>query len=151
MPTQAATRDPLSAGRLTRLPVTQVMQAAVATVHVATPLPIALAMMARLGIRHLAAVNSDGTCAGVLCASTATAAWAAFPGQLMRQTVSSALGTARPIIGRNAVVGQVAQLMRANGTTAVAVADQHGLPAGIVTVTDLVALLARDTEDPEWS
>jgi len=45
-------------------------------------------------------------------------------------------------VGPQAKVLDVARFMRATGTDAVAVADAGGQPVGIVTGTDLVALLA---------
>jgi CBS domain-containing protein len=55
----------------------------------------------------------------------------------------SALQAASAVVGPQAKVLDVARLMRSAGVDAVAVAEADGQPIGIVTGTDLVALLAR--------
>lgn len=57
-------------------------------------------------------------------------------------TVGATMATPPTVVGPGAKVLEVARIMQATGTDAVAVADADGRPLGIVTVTDLVALLA---------
>ncbi|HEU5109081.1 MAG TPA: CBS domain-containing protein, partial [Micromonosporaceae bacterium] len=103
----------------------------------------ALRAMVRLRHRHLLVVDDAGRCIGVLVDRAIAAAWAKDPASLSARPVRSALRTPPAMVGTRAKVLDVSRLMRAGGVDAVVVADEDGRPVGIVTSTDLVALLAR--------
>nr|WP_281369180.1 CBS domain-containing protein [Phytohabitans rumicis] len=121
----------------------EVMSSPVTSVSADMTLGDALRVMVRLGHRHLVAVDTDGRCLGVLADRAVTAAWAHDPNSLSVRPVRSALQPASAVVGSRARVLDVARLMRSTGVDAVAVAEADGQPIGIVTGTDLVALLAR--------
>jgi CBS domain-containing protein len=103
----------------------------------------ALRMMVQLRHRHLVAVGGDGRCVGVLADRAIAAAWAHDPASLSVKPVRSALPKNPAMVSPEAKVLDVARLMRATGADAVAVVDVEGRPVGIVTGSDLVAMLAR--------
>ncbi len=140
-----AVRDAGSAGRMSRRRVTEVMRTPVATVGATMPLHEALGFMVTHRVHHAAAVDAHGRCLGVLEDRAVLARWANDMSPLREQTVASALPGRPAIVAQNAVIAQAARLMRATGVTAVAVADRDGLPVGIISGPDLVALLASDT------
>ncbi|BCB89765.1 CBS domain-containing protein [Phytohabitans suffuscus] len=129
-------------GELAARAVADVMSAPVASVTADTVLGDALRMMVRLRRRHLVVVDGEGRCVGVLADRTIAAEWARNPASLSARAVGSTLAEPPAVVGRRAKVLDVARFMRASGTDAVAVADADGQPLGIVTGTDLVALLA---------
>ncbi|MDQ7910417.1 CBS domain-containing protein [Phytohabitans sp. ZYX-F-186] len=128
--------------RLTARLAADVMSDPVDTIPADAPLDDALRAMVRLHHRHLVAVDRDGRCAGVLSDRAIAAEWARDPASLPVRRVASTLATRPAVVGPLATILDVARFMRATGTDAVAVADTDGYPLGIVTGTDLVALLA---------
>ncbi|GIJ21984.1 hypothetical protein Vlu01_26080 [Micromonospora lutea] len=130
------------AARRARRPVTEVMSSPVLSVSVDTRLGDALEAMVRTGRRHLVVVDTAGRCAGVLADRAVAAAWAHDHAALTRLTVAQALDPDPAVVNSHAKVVDAARLMRARGVDAVAVLNPDGLPMGIVTGSDLIALLA---------
>jgi CBS domain-containing protein len=130
-------------GRLAARPVTEAMSSPVFAVGADVPFAEALEVLVRTGRRHLAVVDGAGRCVGVLADRAVAAAWAHDPGALARVPVAAGLDPDPAVVGRDARVGDAARLMRAAGVDAVVVVDPAGLPVGIVTGSDLIALLAR--------
>ncbi len=103
----------------------------------------ALVKMIGAGLRHLVVVDDTGRCVGVLSDRAITAVWATDFNALAVRSVASALeGEPATMSVLNEVV-DAALLMRAQGVDALAVTDTEGRPVGIVTGSDLVALLAK--------
>src|SRR6476660_4777270 len=75
------TSGPAPAGQLPveQRPVAQVMSQPVVAVSADRTLGEALESMVRLGLRHLAVVEVDGRCRGVLADRTVAAVWARDP------------------------------------------------------------------------
>jgi CBS domain-containing protein len=130
-------------GRMARQPVTEAMSSPVLTVPADVPLGDALAAMVRTGRRHLVAVDPAGRCVGVLADRTVAAAWAHDHAALATQLVGSVLEDRPPLLGAAARVIDAARMMHAENTDAVVVVDSERRPIGIVTGSDLIALLAR--------
>jgi CBS domain-containing protein len=126
-----------------RRPVTDVMSSPVDAVSQDMLLGDALRMMVRQRRRHLAVLDHDGGCVGVLADRAIAAAWANDPASLSTSPVRSAVPAVPTVIGPSAKVMDVARLMGTTGVDAVAVVDTEDRPVGIVTGTDLVALLTR--------
>lgn len=113
-------------------------------------LEVALAVMARARVRHLAVIDQEGCCAGVLSDRMLSAAWVwdpvTFPSRHVRDL------TEHVIMPRHATVGAVASVMSERDCDAVAVVDDDGTAAGLVTTADLIAVIAdasaRTSADP---
>lgn len=144
MKTPYATRLPDSPGRLTRRPITEVMRRTAPIVPGRMPLHEALAMMVRMGTRHLIAVDEDGRCLGVLSDRTVAARWATDQAPLIKRTVVSALDIRPAVIPANWVIANAAKFMLGAHVDAVAVSDPEGRPVGLLTVSDLIAQLTGD-------
>jgi CBS domain-containing protein len=123
-------------------PVTSIMTSPVVCIDCSTLLGDALQIMVRRGLRHLAVVDAAGHCMGALSDRAVAAAWAANPTNLHAQTAATVLDRTPPIVDTTAKVLQAARLMRSKATDAVVVVDATGTPVGIVTGSDLIALLA---------
>lgn len=137
-------RDPSgSAARLARRPISEVMTRPVVCVEESTQLGDALQYMVGAGLRHLAVIDEAGRCVGVLAGRLIAAAWAADPMSLSCQRVSTILDREPATVSTGAAVVDAARLMRNAGVDAVAVVDSRGTAVGMVTGSDLVALLAR--------
>jgi CBS domain-containing protein len=128
---------------LAEKPVTAIMTSPVVCIDGSTSLGEALQIMVRRGLRHLAVVDAVGRCVGVLSDRTVAAAWAANPTYLHAQTAAAVLDRMPSTLDTGAKVLQAARLMRSRATDAVVIVDPTGTAAGIVTGSDLVALLAR--------
>ena len=110
----------------------------------------ALAAMVGSGLRHLVVVDDDARCLGIIADRAIASAWATDPTALTRQSVQALLD--RPaIVGRDALVRDVARTMFVDGVDAVAVIDRSGRAVGIVTGSDLVALMATCARDEGFS
>ena len=129
-------------GELARRPVTRVMSSPVTSVSEGMLLGEALRLMVSRRHRHLVVVDRAGRCVGILADRAIAAAWAHDPASLSVLPVQSTLHGPPAVVGPQTRVLDVARLMRSSGVDAVAVADDDGEPVGIVTGTDLVALLA---------
>jgi CBS domain-containing protein len=143
MTTVHASRDLRSPGRLNRRPVVEVMTVPAPVISDNVPLAEAVADMVRLDVRHAAVIDRRGRCIGVLCDRVAVSRWAADRSPRPLQTVASALPAIPAIIAANTVVLQAARLMRSVGVDALAVVDPQGRPVGVVTDSDLIALLSE--------
>jgi CBS domain-containing protein len=131
------TRDPA------RRPVTDVMTSPAAVVSEDMLLGEALRAMVQLRRHHLVVVDGDGRGVGILADRAIAAAWAHDPTLLSVRSVRWALHETPAAVGPRARVVDAARQMVSTGTDAVTVVDADGRPVGIVTGTDLVALLAR--------
>jgi CBS domain-containing protein len=130
-------------GRMARQPVTAAMSSPVYSVPVDVPLGEALAAMVRTGRRHLAVVDAAGQCVGVLADRAVAAARAPDHASLTCQPVGAVLDDHPPLLGAAARIIDAARLMRAEHIDAVVVVDTDRRPIGIVTSSDLVAVLAQ--------
>jgi CBS domain-containing protein len=128
---------------LTRRSVTTIMTSPVVCIDGSTLLGEALQIMVRRGLRHLAVADASRRCVGVLSDRTVAAAWAVNPASLRGRSVVTILDPTPAILDTTARVLQAARLMRTTPTDAVVIVDAAGTAAGIVTGSDLVALLAR--------
>ncbi|MEV4416048.1 CBS domain-containing protein [Catellatospora sp. NPDC049609] len=123
--------------------ISEVMTSPVRHVETSTTLGEALAEMVRDGLRHLVVTDEGGRCVGVLADRCVVAAWAAEPASLTYRRVSSVLDRTPAVVAADAAVMDAARLMRTECVDAVAVVDARGVAVGVVTGSDLVALLAR--------
>jgi predicted transcriptional regulator len=98
--------------------------------------------MVRTGRRHLAVVDGEGRCLGVVGDRAVAAAWAADPNALASVRVRRLLDTRPSLVGVASTIGDVAQTMYVDAVDAVAVIDRSGCPVGMVTGSDLIALMA---------
>jgi CBS domain-containing protein len=137
-----APRDMRGNVRLARRPIAEVMSKPAVTVAATALLDDALKKMLSLGLRHLAVVDDDGRCLGMLSDRTIAAAWAVDYYALMRRTVFTALDLEPAVLSVHAAVLDAARLMRHTACDAVAVINAEGRPIGVVTGSDLVSLLA---------
>jgi CBS domain-containing protein len=123
--------------------VTTVMSTPVLRVPEDADLLQVLAAMFRAGRRHLAVINAWGKCLGVVGDRAVAAAWAHDPAALTLVPVWRLLDVRPAIVGSDATVADVARLMHTEAVDAVAVVNRIGEPVGIVTATDVIALIAR--------
>jgi CBS domain-containing protein len=130
--------DPLG-----RRPVNAVMTSPVICVTDGMCLGDALRTMVNAHRRHLVVVDADGRCRGVLADRAVAAAWAHNPDALGVTPVASVLDPDPALVGESTNLAAVASRMRSAGVDAVAVVDAEGRPVGIVTGSDLVALLVN--------
>lgn len=128
---------------LARRPISQVMSKPPACVTASAKLETALLAMVGSGLRHLVVLDESGRCVGVLADRAIAAAWADGPDALSCRRVSSVLEPEPATVGVQASVIDAARLMCRAGVDAVAVVDAQGAAVGIVTGSDLVALLTR--------
>ena len=128
---------------LIALPVVEVMNHPVYTVAEDVVLTDVLTAMIRTGRRHLAVVDPQGRCLGVVGDRAVAAAWAADPGAMGYVTVRRILDHRPSVVGTEARVQEVARAMFVDRVDAVAVIDRRGCPAGMVTGSDLIALMAK--------
>jgi CBS domain-containing protein len=133
----------VKAPRLTRKPIVDVMSKQPIVVSDREVLDDALAKMINFGLRHLVVVDDTGRCVGVLSDRAITAVWASDFNALAVRTVASALEPEPATVCALDEVADAALMMQARGIDAVAVTDTEGRPLGIVTGSDLVALLAK--------
>ncbi len=137
------TRDLGSQGRLSRRPIAEVMTVPAPIIADNVPLVEAIATMVRLGVSHAAVVDRRGRCTGVLCDRAAISRWSTDRTITSRHTVASVLPAIPAVISASAVVMQTARFMLAAGVDGLAVADPLGRPVGVVTQSDLIALLSE--------
>ena len=129
--------------------VTEVMSSPVVAIMGTARLGSALAALTRTGLRHLAVVDGQSRCMGVVADRTIAAAWAADPTALERVRVATMLEPRPAVVGRDATVGEVARVMHTDGVDAVAVIDRTGRPIGLVTGGDLIAVVAHHIPVPD--
>lgn len=128
--------------------VTESMTSPVLCVRLDTSLGDALQTMVRAGRRHLVVVDEAGRCVGILADRALAAAWARDPAAFASHAVAATLDARPATVELGARIVDVARIMQSAGDDAVAVLDPEGRPAGIVTGSDLVALLAGHRVTP---
>jgi|SRR5215207_6469608 len=103
----------------------------------------ALELLTATTLRHLAVVDEERRCVGVLADRVLAAAWARDPADFGRHLVREVLSPELPLVPATLTVGAAAQLMLRRGTDALVVVDRDRRVLGILTATDLVGLLAQ--------
>jgi CBS domain-containing protein len=139
---------PDSYAEVTTVPVAELMSHPVVCVTPGTSLHDALVVMLRTGLRHLVVVDAERHCRGVLADRAVTAAWAADPSALEWESVGTLLDPRPAVVAADATAADVARLMLIDRVDAAAVIDRSGLPLGVVTGSDLVALMANHVPLP---
>ena len=124
-------------------PVTRAMTSPAVAIAATARLGTALTALTRTSLRHLAVVDEQGRCLGVVADRAIAAAWAADPSTLECVPVAAVLEPRSAVVGDDATVGEVARVMYTDGVDAVAVIDRSGRPIGVVTGSDLIALMAH--------
>jgi CBS domain-containing protein len=127
-------RDAPAATLMSRPPV---------TVRLAEFLDAALLAFRVHDVRHLVVVDPGGRCVGMLTDRSVTAWWVAQPMAFDRTRVSDVWHDDEPFVGERSTLADVARTMRRCGGDAVVVVDAEQRPVGVVTATDLIALLAN--------
>ncbi|HEX6497483.1 MAG TPA: CBS domain-containing protein [Micromonosporaceae bacterium] len=122
--------------------VPEVMTQPVVAVLADTTTWDALTAMVGTGLRHLVVVDPADHCLGVLSDRAVAAAWAHDPVAFGESTVVELVDPQPAVLPVDATVRQAAAVMRARQVDAVVVVDDSAHPLGIVTSSDLVALLA---------
>jgi CBS-domain-containing membrane protein len=123
--------------------VTEVMSRPVFSVSTDVRLVDVLAAMLHAGVRHLAVVDQDEHCLGVVGVRTVAAVWARDPAALDRLTAGDVLGRSGALVSCDARATQAVQAMGGgDDVDAVAVVDHAGHAVGMITGTDLLAMLA---------
>lgn len=123
--------------------VDEVMSAAPERVDAAESALMAWEMMRRGGYHHLPVVAPDSTYLGMLDTETMAATWPGGGPDRARRPVSELLGACRhPRVRLGDPVRAAAVAMIRSRTSAVAVTDDDGRLAGILTTHDLLTLLA---------
>lgn len=128
-------------------PASDVMSQPVMSVSQELCVGDALTAMVASGLRHLVVVDDGSRCLGIITDRAIASAWATDPTALTRQSVRALLDSRPAIVGRDALVQDVARTMFVDGVDAVAVIDRSGHAVGIVTGSDLVALMATCARD----
>jgi CBS domain-containing protein len=136
-------REPDGPGTVARRAVKHFMSTPVVCVTAETTPGEALTAMVRAGLRHLVVIDGGGRCVGVLADRALAAAWASDPDALSHGRVATMVDREPALVAENARVVDAARLMRTAGVDAVALVDGSAHPVGILTGTDLIALLAR--------
>lgn len=121
--------------------VISVMSRPVVALTEERPLEEALEALVATGSRHIVVVDRVCRCLGVLSDRMLVAAWAHDMSSLTRRRVVELLEPEQAIVEGNATIAEVARMMHRLGVDAVAVIDADGSLAGIVTGSDLIAVL----------
>ena len=103
-------------------------------------LTVALDTFVRTSLRHLVVVDPEGSCLGVLSHEQATAAVDVFHAR--RGQVGDLISGRCPRLHRDASVRRAAEAMLLELVDALPVVDDTGHAVGIVTWSDIVALVA---------
>jgi len=131
------------AGGVGRWSVKSAMTSPVLCVRADATLAAALRVMVGAGRRHLVVVDDANVCVGVVADRVLAAAWAHEPDTMDTVPLSTVLDPEPATVGENARLVDAARAMRSAGVDAVAVLDADRHPIGVVTGSDLVAVLAR--------
>lgn len=124
--------------------VTEIMSHPVIALTPERVLDDALDTLVKFGLRHLAVVDQGGRCLGIISDRMIVSAWAHNMSCLRSRQVHELLEPEPATVRRQASISEVAQVMGRLRVDAVAVTDPDGTLAGIVTGSDLVALLSRE-------
>jgi CBS domain-containing protein len=130
-------------GDLSSVTVTTLMSRPVLAIGERVVLQDALLALVTGGVRHLAVVDAEGRCVGMVTDRMLAAEWAYRPLAFARHTVAMICHDEPPMIDRDATVAAAAKVMRRCGTDAVVVADPDLRPIGVMTSGDIIALLAH--------
>jgi CBS domain-containing protein len=138
---------PARRGDLRDVPVVTVMSSPALAVPATALFDEVLRTLVANGVRHLAVVDEAGRCVGLLADRVVAAEWVGRPMAFGRRIVADDCSEIQPIVGRDATVVVAARVMRHCGTDAVVVVDDGRRPVGVLTGSDVIALLAKP--DPE--
>ncbi len=125
------------------LPVASVMASPVVTVDATSPVPLALQHFTGYAIRHLVVVDSDGHAVGLLTDRMVVSRWASHPETFDRTMVGALLTGDQPFVAVADTLSGAARAMRHGGVDGVVVLDTEGRPVGVLTTSDLVAVIAK--------
>lgn len=125
-------------------PVEDVMTRPVVAVVEDNTMSDALSAMVRTGLRHLVVVDTMDRCLGVLSDRTVAGAWAHDPAAFTEVRVADVVDREPAVLPANATIRQAAAVMRARRIDALVIVDEFDRPLGILSSSDLVALLAAD-------
>jgi CBS domain-containing protein len=125
-----------------QLRATTIMSSPVHAVTADTPLTEVLTAMLRTGHHHMTVVTR-GQLLGILTDRALASVWAADPVAFTHVRAGQVVDRPASIARDRATVCEVAAIMVRDGVDAVAIVAGTDHPMGIVTSTDLVALLAR--------
>jgi CBS domain-containing protein len=129
-------------------PVADVMSQPVVAVTPDMNLSQALQTLTAAGhMRHLVVLSEHGRCLGVLSDRALAAEWARDPADFGTRLVREVVDFGAPVAQLTDPVSAAARTMLRTGTDAVAVADSNDRVQGILTATDLVALLGTGRAD----
>ena len=140
--TTSATRGDRLVCPAAETPASAVMTSPAMTVCPGDSVAHAWDLMYRQGIHHLVVVES-GRAVGLVDDRTLSAAWPPGPRGPYQQTVEAVVRAGVHCVLPDAPVRVVAQIMLATHRDAAPVVSGSGTILGVVTATDLVALLAR--------
>jgi CBS domain-containing protein len=121
--------------------VSDVMSSPVLCVRGSTLLGDSLQAMVRSARRHLVVIDDARRCMGVLADRAVAATLARDRAACSRDPVTAAMDPNPATFGIDARIADTARLMCAAGDDAVVITDPLGVPVGIVTGSDLIALL----------
>jgi CBS domain-containing protein len=125
------------------VPVAALMGTPAITVWLGDSLGVALRTLAVHGVRHLAVVDGAGQAVGMLTDRIVTAYWAMRPMTFESVRVADVHPGPTPFVTVDATIADVARVMRRCVSDAAVVVDAEGRPVGVVTTSDLVAVLAK--------
>lgn len=120
--------------------VEDIMTSRLVAIRSDAELMVAVDTFLRHGRRHLLVVDADRTCRGLVSAEHVLAALAtAGPG---RRTVGAHVSPGPPRVHRSAPVREAARVMLNELVDALPVVDDDGHVVGVVTWTDILAMVA---------
>jgi len=120
--------------------VQDIMSSRLVAIRSDAELMVAVDTFVRQGRRHLLVVDADRSCRGLVSAEHVLAALAtAGPG---RHTIGAHVPPGPPRVHRGAPVREAAQVMLNELVDALPVVDDHGRVVGVVTWTDILAMVA---------
>lgn len=131
---------PGSAGPERQIGVAEIMSRHLVAIRSDCDLTVALDTFGRTALRHLVVVDPDRSCLGVLSHEQALAAVDVFHAR--RGRVGDLVPSRRPRLHRDATVRRAAEAMLLELVDALPVVDDAGRVVGIVTWSDIVALVA---------
>jgi CBS domain-containing protein len=123
--------------------VAEIMSRPVLSVSGTDSLATALALLVGSGLRHLVVIGDAGECLGVLPDRAIVAVWAQDPAVLDRVRVRQVLAAVAPTVTPDDSVSSAAVIMHRFTVDAVAAVDSEGAVVGVLTTTDLIALLSE--------
>jgi len=140
-PPEPSTHTPLPPDLADR-PATAAMSRPVIVVSATATLTEALGLLTAARVRHLVLVGDDLRCQGVIVDRALASEWARDPAGFGDRTVGEIVDRVAPTVPVNASVADAAKAMQRYQLDAVVVVEARGMALGIITATDLIALLA---------